>query len=79
MLTTAVTSAAATAAQTSEREPVKLLRKIGSTVYTVYIYPGNSSGETLDDKIMRLIRRELETPPATKPLQTERLPEGGSQ
>ena len=53
--TTAVTSAAMTP---TEAEPVKLQKRIGSTVYTVSIHFCKTGQETMEDKILRLIRRE---------------------
>ncbi|MCL2774902.1 MAG: transposon-encoded TnpW family protein [Oscillospiraceae bacterium] len=42
-----------------EAEPVKLLKRIGSTLYKVSIYFSENSKETLEDKILRLIEREV--------------------
>ena len=53
--TTAVTSVAATP---SEAEPIKLQKRIGSTVYTVSIHFCKTSRDTAEDKILRLIREE---------------------
>jgi len=54
--TTAVTSAAATP---TEAEPVKLQKRIGSTVYTVSIRFSDKATETMEDKILRLIESEV--------------------
>jgi hypothetical protein len=35
-------------------------RRIGSTTYEVTVYFSPESGETLDDKILRMIRNEAE-------------------
>ena len=35
-----------------------LLRRIGSTVYTVRVHFSNTSNETLEDKILRLTRND---------------------
>jgi hypothetical protein len=67
MKTTAVipfgtkTSAAAMPEET-RTEPVKLLRRIGSTMYTVNVHFSETSEETMEDKILRLIKgsREIE-------------------
>lgn len=53
---TAVKSAARTP---NEAEPVKLLKRIGSTTYEVSVHFSNTSSETLEDKILRLIEREV--------------------
>jgi len=53
---TAVKSAAMTAQ--NEQEPVKLLKRIGSTVYTVNAYFSENANETLADKILRLARND---------------------
>ena len=39
-----------------EAEPIKLQKRIGSTTYEVAVHFSQTSKETLDDKIMRLIR-----------------------
>jgi hypothetical protein len=57
--TTAVKSAAETAAQTSEREPItKLQKRIGSTLYIVTAYTDPNATETMEDKFLRLIESE---------------------
>jgi len=35
-------------------------QRIGSTVYTVNIYPKEGKSESLEDKVLRLIMRDLE-------------------
>jgi hypothetical protein len=50
-------SAATTAPQ--GREPVKLLERTGSTTIEVSIHFSNTSKETMGDKILRLIEREV--------------------
>ncbi|MDR1247157.1 MAG: transposon-encoded TnpW family protein [Clostridiales Family XIII bacterium] len=57
MNTTAVKSAASTARK--EREPVKLLRRIGSTTYEVTVHFSNKSKETMEDKLLRIMEREV--------------------
>ena len=49
------------AAMTPEREgePVKLLRRIGSTTVEVTVHFSNTSKETLEDKLLRMIEREV--------------------
>jgi hypothetical protein len=46
-----------TTAVTDEREPMKLLKRIDRTVYTVAVHFSRTSTETLQDKILRLIER----------------------
>ena len=53
---TAVTGAAKTPEQ---GEPVKLLRRIGSTSYVVNVHFSDKSNERMEDKILRLIEREV--------------------
>ena len=53
---TAGNGAAATAQ--NGREPVKLLKRIGSTVYTANAYFSTETNETLADKILRLARND---------------------
>jgi hypothetical protein len=43
----------------NEREPVKLLRRIGSTTIEVTVHFSNTSKETLEDKLLRMIEREV--------------------
>ena len=54
----------ASAATTSQKgsEPVKLLERIGSTTVEVSIHFSKTSKETMEDKILRLLRdsREIE-------------------
>ena len=57
MNTTAVTSAAITL---KEAEPVKLLRRIGSTTVEITVHFSNTSHETLEDKLLRMIGREVD-------------------
>jgi hypothetical protein len=52
-------SAATTAGQKPEREPMKFVRRIGSTVYETTVHFSSTSKERLEDKILRLIRREV--------------------
>jgi len=57
--TTAIKSAAKTASLSSEREPVMLQKRIGSTVYSVSIRFSDKTTETLEDKLFRLIEGEV--------------------
>ncbi len=58
MNTTALRSAAATP---TVAEPVKLLRRIGSTTYTVTIRFSDKQSETPENRILRMIEREVRT------------------
>jgi hypothetical protein len=49
----------ATTSLISGSEPVKLLRRIGSTTIEVAIHFSNTSKETLEDKLLRMIDREV--------------------
>jgi hypothetical protein len=49
---------AATTARTAH-EPLNLLKRIGSTTYMVNVHFSETSKETLEDKILRLIEREV--------------------
>ena len=40
-------------------EPVTLLKRIGSTTYNVTVHFSDTGRETLEDKILRLIEREV--------------------
>jgi hypothetical protein len=51
-------ASAATTAQEG-REPVKLLERVGSTTFEVTVHFSNTSKETIEDKILRLIEREV--------------------
>ena len=56
-------------------------KRIGSSLYKVSVYFSQESQETLNDKIFRLVKNELNQPPkhaTMKMLQTERLSEGSS-
>lgn len=54
------TSAAGTLDHKVEAEPIKLLKRIGSTTFIVNVHFSNTSTEPLEDKIHRLIQREVE-------------------
>ena len=43
-----------------EGEPVKLLRRIGSTTYTITIHHSNTNKETMADIVRRIIEREVD-------------------
>ena len=46
------------AAQESRDKPASLLKRIGSTDYILNVYFSETSTETMEDKILRLIERE---------------------
>ena len=50
------------AAKTPKREgePLKLLRRIGSTTYTVTIHHSNTGKETMADILRRILEREAD-------------------
>jgi hypothetical protein len=41
-------------------EPVKLLKRIGSTTFVVNVHFSNTSKETMEDKLLRLIEQEVD-------------------
>jgi len=49
------------AAKTPKRkgEPVKVLRRIGSATLEITVHFSNTSRETLEDKLLRMIDREV--------------------
>ena len=62
-------------------ESLNVQKRIGSTVYEIEVYVKTSTGETIEEKIMRLIRNDLNTAPSRGNLnmpQTGRLPERSS-
>jgi len=64
MVTTANTapSNGASAARTqgnAHAEPVKLRKRIGSTTFIVNVHFSNDSKESVEDKVLRLIKREV--------------------
>ena len=67
--------------QTTTPEPFVLQRRIGSTLYRVRARFSETNKETLDDKILRLLKNDLNTAPGHGKmdlLQTGRLLEGSS-
>jgi hypothetical protein len=63
MNTTITRDTAASAATTPSNVtamPMKLRKWIGSTMFTVNIHFSSASAETVEDKIFRLIAREVE-------------------
>ena len=62
MYTTAsapVTDACAATTAPKGREPIKLRERVGSTTIEVSIHFSNTSIETMEDKILRLVGREV--------------------
>jgi hypothetical protein len=57
----AAQTAAPTQGQTAHAEPITMRKRIGSTLYRVNIHFSESSTETMDDKILRLIKRDIES------------------
>jgi len=53
-----IKAVAGTHGASADAEPLKLRRRIGSTVYVTHIYFKKDAAETMDDIIMRLIRGE---------------------
>jgi hypothetical protein len=47
------------AATADEREPLKMERRIGSTLYTINVYANPNAAETAEQIILRLIEREV--------------------
>jgi hypothetical protein len=41
-------------------EPLNLTKRIGSTTYVVAVHFSRTSNETIEDKLLRLIEREVE-------------------
>ena len=46
---------------TKNAEPMTFQKRIGSIVYEVGIYFNNNSKETINDKTLRLIKRNIES------------------
>jgi hypothetical protein len=57
---TTVTAVAGTQGRKADAEPVIFRKRIGSIVYEVEIHFNPDAQERLNDKKLRLIRRELE-------------------
>lgn len=45
-------------------EPLNAQKRIGSTVYELKVYVKNNTGETAEEKILRLIRNDLNLAPS---------------
>jgi len=62
-------------------EPFVLHRQIGSTTFKVGIHFNEEASETLNDKVLRMLKNDLQYPSnnaTMKPLQAGWLPERGS-
>jgi len=58
--TSAVNQAVAgTQGVTTNAEPLKMCKRIGSTVYEVRVYFNQDAKETMDSKILRLIKNDV--------------------
>ena len=59
-------------------QPLNISKRIGSTVYDVEVYVKYDTGETIEQKLLRLIRNDLNLAPSRANMnmpQTGRLPE----
>jgi hypothetical protein len=54
-----VKSAAEAQGETAQAKPPMFIKRIGSTVYRVSIHFSESSTETTEDKILRLMKSEV--------------------
>jgi len=66
---------------TKQTAQAVLQRKIGSTVYNVRIYTRPDTGETIHEKVLRLIKNDLKLSARNatmEPLQADWLPERSS-
>ena len=52
------TTAATTRGDNANAEPIKTQKRIGSTLYLVNIHFSETSTETMNDKILRLVKSE---------------------
>ena len=53
------TSAARTQGKETHAEPLNLTKRIGSTTYVVSVHFSRTSKETIEDKLFRLMEREV--------------------
>ena len=60
MQTVTTTAVAGTRGGSADAEPIKMQKRIGSIVYEVEIHFAPDATETLNDKILRLMRRDME-------------------
>jgi hypothetical protein len=61
-------------ANSTYSKSVVMRKRIGSTVYVTNVYLKNDAGETMDEKILRLIKNDLHL--STRPVMME-LPQMG--
>ena len=54
-----IQAVAGTRSGNANAEPLNVRKRIGSTVYEVNVYFNPDAKETMNDKIMRLIRNEI--------------------
>lgn len=59
-MNTTITSAALTSRKKAESEPVKYVKRIGSTTFVVAVHFSRADNDTAMDKTRRLIQREVE-------------------
>ena len=59
-MTTTATKSAAMTLSNAHAEPIKLLKRIGSTTYEVSIHFSKTATETMQDKVLRLIESEVQ-------------------
>ena len=57
---TTANAAAGTLGDTATAGPITMRRRIGSIVYEVELHFNPDARETMNDKILRLIRRDME-------------------
>ena len=57
---TAMTAVATTQSENTKAEPLTMQKRIGSIVYEVVIHFNQDAKETLNDKKIKLIKRDLE-------------------
>ena len=58
-VTNANASAVRTQGKSTHAEPVKFLKRIGSTTFVVAVHFSRTSKETVQDKVLRLIESEV--------------------
>lgn len=56
-----MTASAPSTVDESVKTPVVITKRIGPTTYKVSVHFSNSSKETIDDKLLRLIERDAAT------------------
>jgi len=72
---------AGTRSGNADAEPLNMQMRVGSTLYLVNIHFSETAAETMDDKILRMIRNDLNCTPKDAKMalpQTDRLPERSS-